>query len=672
MREVPAQKIGRYEIIRVLGRGSTGEVILARDENLGRLIAIKRAVPCAQVQELTGIRVDAKAAALRHPNIPVIYEMSGNDEPPFLAMEYVEGETLEKIIDSKPDLDLITRLRIIEQVCSALGYAHKNGIIHLNIKPANIIVRPDGTAKITDFGIARPTESELSSRPTRVSRIASLGYKAPESVHGSKVDGRADIFSAGMTLFKVLTGKEPITTSDGSALLKTSNALDNGRDAYLQDFSQVLQQIVEKAVARNPDARYQTGEDFAAALHQVIEELKRSRVLGLLSGAEELTTAGRFASALELLDEAIKLDPADARARKLRNFAREHEERIRRGERLRACFLKSEEALQRGNFESALNHLRDARSLDAASEEVKARIEAVESQKIRFENSTRALTDAEHAKVHGDLTGARRIVSAALKEDPGNKPLRLWKSALQREMERDAERGRLVELHEEATRALAVREYTKAEMLLSEAGGIDPTNATTQKLGRQLCEARELEQRQAALDEVQQQVEEFIRVDNYESAAELLNRALDRFPTERRLHRLRAEVDSEASKYDVKHIIELTIMHAQELFLSSPFEALNMVRTALENMPGEIQLMSCERSLRQQIKGSPSDKIHSDTVLQVRELIDARQFERAIGILETYQSEAGQRPDINALLLTARSEWARRQRGDIIEAVSRS
>jgi hypothetical protein len=163
-----------------------------------------------------------------------------------------------------------------------------------------------------------------------------------------------------------------------------------------------------------------------------------------------------------------------------------------------------------------------------------------------------------------------------------------------------------------------------------------------------------------------------MRANDYERAADLLNGALDRMPTERRLHRLRAEVESEASKDDVRRIVELTIAQAHELFPSSPFEALNMVRAALENMPGEKHLVGCERLLRRQIKAGPSDKFHFNTVQRARELIEARQLERAISILETYQSEAGHHPDMNALLVAARSELARRQRGDIIETTTRS
>src|SRR5579862_138042 len=515
MEKVSSGKIGRYDIIKVLGRGGMGEVILAQDENLGRRVAIKRPFKSAVAEGLARFQVEAKAATLRHPNIPAVYEMGVHDDLPFIAMEYVEGETLEKLIESKRDVDLITRLRIIEQVCSALGYAHDNGIIHRDIKPANIIVQPDGTAKIIDFGIAKLADDDPNSGLTKASQlIGSLHYIAPERFYGgSKADGRVDIFSAGVTLFKLLTGKEPFTGGEATASFKIMNEAHTGLAQYLHDYPPALDEIVEKSLAKNPDDRYQTGEDFADALHEVIEELKRTRVSELFNDAERLTTERRFAPALELLDEAIKLDPSNTQARKLRKFVREHQERIRRADRLRDCLLKSDEALMNGNFEEALNQLKDAQNLDQASVEIKAKIQDVEEKKRRFEISSRALAEAEKAKARGDVTGALRIVTKALEDDPENKKLLALNATLERQMEIEAQRGHLLELQEKAARALAVRDYDSADKLLNEALAIDPSNLDTDKLRRELAKVRELEQRRAVLEEIQVRVHEFMRGD---------------------------------------------------------------------------------------------------------------------------------------------------------------
>ena len=189
-------KIGRYTILRVLGRGGMGEVLLAQDEDLGRRVAIKRPFKSAMEEGLARFQVEAKAAVLKHPNIPAVYEMGVQDGLPFIAMEFVEGEPLDKIIFSKRPLDLISKLSIIEQVCLALGHAHEKGIIHRDIKPANVIVQPDGVSKIIDFGIAKVQNVDVTRGLTQTQQIiGSLHYIAPERFKGDAVDGRVQISS---------------------------------------------------------------------------------------------------------------------------------------------------------------------------------------------------------------------------------------------------------------------------------------------------------------------------------------------------------------------------------------------------------------------------------------------------------------------------------------------
>src|SRR5271165_880517 len=667
MEQVSSGKIGRYDILGVLGRGGMGEVLLAQDENLGRRVAIKRPFKNTVEEGLARFQVEAKAAALRHPNIPAVYEMGVHDGLPYIAMEFVEGESLEKIIQSKRELDLITKLKIIEQVCSALGYAHENGIIHRDIKPANIIVQLDGTAKIIDFGIAKVQDQEGDSGLTKASQvIGSLCYIAPERFWGGKVDGRADIFSAGVTLFKLLTGTEPFVGGEATASFKIMNEAHAPLSAYLQEYPAALDEIIEKSLAKSPEDRYQTGEDFADALHEVSEDLKRTRVTQLFSDAERLTTERRFAPALELLDEAIKLDPANTQARKLRKFVREHQERIRRAERLRECLLKSDEALLSGNFDEALSQLKDAQNLDPASEDIKAKIRDTEEKKRRYETSTRFYAEAERARLRGDVNGALSIAAKALKEDPDNKKLLSLNADLTRLVELEAQRGRLLELVEQATRALAVRDFDTAERLLNDTAQIDPSNLETDKLRRELAKARELEQRRAALDEIQQRIQEYIKNEAYDQASELVNRALDKLPNEGLLHRLKSEVETGARKYNARRAVELAIAQANELFATSPVEALSVLQKALESSPGEERLIAYERSLRHQLEARRSEELRGQTLLKARELMDAKQFDKATSVLETFQVEFGQQADIDALLAFARSELAAQQQAEVV------
>jgi serine/threonine-protein kinase len=668
MEKVSEGKIGKYEIIKVLGRGGMGEVLLAEDTDLGRRVAIKRPFKSALEDGLARFQVEAKAATLSHPNIPAVYEMGVHDGLPFIAMEFVEGEPLNKIIDSGRQLDLITKLRIIEQVCSALGYAHEKGIIHRDIKPANVIVQPDGVAKIIDFGIAKIQDADGKAGLTQTSQvIGSLHYIAPERFKGGPIDGRVDLFSAGVTLFKLLTGVEPFTGGEATASYKIVNEAHSSLGTYLHDYPPVLDDIVAKALAKSPDDRYQTGEDFADALHEVIEDLKRNRVTELFNDAERLTTESRFSPALELLEEAIKLDPANTQVRKLRKFVREHQERARRAERLRECTIRADEALLTGNFEDALNQLRDAQNLDATSTDIRQRIQVVEEKKRRSEISARAVTDAEQARNRGDVTAALRIVARALQEDPDNQKLLAANALLAREAEIEAQRGRLLELLEKARRELTVRNLAAAEQFLAEAEGIDPSNLDANQLRREIAKIREQEQRREILEEIQARIADFVRTGAYGPAADLLNRALEKLPNETMLHRLKTEVETESRKSEARRFVDGAISQARELFASSPFEALAVLQKALDQMPGEERLLSYERSLRQQLDALRVEQLHSETLAKVRELLAGKQFDKAIEVLESFQLEFGHRADIDELQAFAREELAKLERSSLID-----
>jgi len=668
MEDVSTGKIGKYEIIKLLGRGGMAEVLLARDVDLDRRVAIKRPFKSALEDGLARFQIEARAATLRHPNIPTVFELGVQDGMPFIAMEFVEGDSLDKIIASGKEVDLIAKLSIIEQVCSALGYAHDKGIIHRDIKPANIIVQPDGVAKIIDFGIAKVLDGEGKAGLTKTSAIiGSLHYIAPERFKGGAIDSRVDIFSAGVTLFKLLTGKEPFTGGEETASYKIVNEAHTPLANYLHDYPPALDEIVAKSLAKNPEDRYSTGEDFADALHEVIEELKRSRVAVLFDDAERLTIESRYAPALELLEEAIKLDPANTQVRKLRKFVREHQERLRRAERLRDCTLRAEEALLSGNFEEALNQLEEAQNLDPTSADIKQKIQTVKDKRRRNEISEKALVDAELAKNRGDVTAALRILGKALPEDPENTKLAAFQEVLRRQAEREAQQGKVLEILEKARLELASRNFGAVDKLLGDADAIDPSHLESDKLRRELAKSRELEERRAILEEIQKRVSEFLRTESLDRAADLLNRAIEKLPNEMMLVRLKAEVDAEARKVEAKRFVESAIAEARELFASSPTQALAVLQTALDRMPGDERLIAYERSLRQQLDALKVEEVRAAALLKAQDLMAGKQYDKAIGVLESFQVEFGHHADIDDLLAFAREEQERLQRLQIVD-----
>ncbi|HEX7961336.1 MAG TPA: serine/threonine-protein kinase, partial [Terriglobales bacterium] len=212
-------KIGKYDVIDVLGEGGMGIVYRAVDNRIGRLVAIKMMTGgYADNPDLLKrfYREAQSAGSLQHPNIVIIYDLGEEAGNPYMVMEYMPGEPLDKIIDIRRPMSIVDRLGIIIQVSSALNYAHQHGIVHRDIKPGNVMVMPDGSVKILDFGIARVQDKSM----TKTGQIiGTINYMSPEQLKGQVVDGRSDIFSAGVVLYELLSGSLPFETGDTASTI---------------------------------------------------------------------------------------------------------------------------------------------------------------------------------------------------------------------------------------------------------------------------------------------------------------------------------------------------------------------------------------------------------------------------------------------------------------------
>ena len=212
---LPTQ-VGRYKIERFLGQGGMGRLYLAVDPVLGRRLAIKLIRDEVEdVDVRARFMQEARAAGgLKHPNIVTVFDAGDHEGHPFIAMEYVSGDTLAELIRRAQPVPLTTKLYLVEQLCRGLACAHRDGLVHRDIKPANLMVDEEQTLKILDFGIARVAESNLTS--TGVA-IGTINYMSPEQVTGNTVDYRSDVFSVGVVFHELLSYRRafPGTVKDG-------------------------------------------------------------------------------------------------------------------------------------------------------------------------------------------------------------------------------------------------------------------------------------------------------------------------------------------------------------------------------------------------------------------------------------------------------------------------
>lgn len=267
---------GRYEVVKELGRGSMGMVYLARDPNIERLVAVKVLRQDRMGSDIFVKRFlkEAKVIGrLTHPHTVTIHDIGEENEDVYIAMEYVEGTPLSNIIKEKR-LDAPEVAEFGVQIAETLDYAHRKGIVHRDIKPSNIIVQPDGLIKITDFGVARVDDSSATLQTLDGEILGTPAYMSPEQVLGKPVDGRSDLFSLGVVLYELSTGKRPFG-GEGKTLATVFNEIIQTTppdpNIVSGQVPRELSALIMKALHKEPAKRFQSGRELAEALKACLE-----------------------------------------------------------------------------------------------------------------------------------------------------------------------------------------------------------------------------------------------------------------------------------------------------------------------------------------------------------------------------------------------------------------
>ncbi len=314
-------KIGRYEILGELGKGAMGVVYLARDPIIGRQLALKtfknqlaaNDPDFLQFRERF-LREAQSAGILSHPNIVTIHDVvdQAHDGSTFIAMEFIRGTDLRALLkESGGRLEPLKAADIFEQVADGLDYAHSKGVIHRDIKPANILITTDGKAKITDFGIARMDSSNLTQEGQM---LGTPNYMAPEQITGGQVDHRADLFSLGVVLYEMLTGRKPFQ-GDNLTMVAHRIVYDQFTDPrqFVLDLPESFNAVLAKALAKKAPERFQSAREMAKAFRRAAEA--GDNVLSALELPELPEVGGAAAQPTLTMPMAPKPTPAPAPAK---------------------------------------------------------------------------------------------------------------------------------------------------------------------------------------------------------------------------------------------------------------------------------------------------------------------------------------------------------------------
>jgi hypothetical protein len=282
--------LGKYRILEKIGRGGMGVVYLAVDETLDRHVAIKAISPELVEEDLVR-RFRAEAvmlAKVNHPNIAMVYELFRDDDRLLMVMELVRGQTFEQLMEHSGPMPVERAATLAGQILDALGHAHRAGIVHRDLKPANLMLTDAGIVKVMDFGIARISGTERMTSDGFM--VGTPAYMAPEQVRGDEVDGRADLYAAGVVFYRLLTGKLPFKADTAVAMINSQlNDRPMSPRDLRTDLPDWLDAVLMRSLAKRPADRYQTADEFRRALNSL------DAMSGLLPLPDDLTVAAPVA-----------------------------------------------------------------------------------------------------------------------------------------------------------------------------------------------------------------------------------------------------------------------------------------------------------------------------------------------------------------------------------------
>jgi serine/threonine protein kinase len=274
------KNLGRFEIIGEIGSGGMGVVYKGRDPKINRLVALKVVRPvmgsaksAEQEQAISRFHIEAQAAGqLSHPNIVTIYDVGEEVTPDetlvYIAMEFLNGKGLDHYIYQKTFTTLEQKIKVVRQIAEGLDYAHKRGVVHRDVKPANVIMTDEGVPKLTDFGLARLSDSSLTMSGTI---LGTPNYMSPEQVQGKKVDARSDFFSLTVVLYEMITNEKPFAADSITSVIYKVVHEDPVPPRRLNaNLPNILDAFVRKGLAKNPDSRFQTGADYLKGLDSIL------------------------------------------------------------------------------------------------------------------------------------------------------------------------------------------------------------------------------------------------------------------------------------------------------------------------------------------------------------------------------------------------------------------
>jgi len=418
------KKLGKFEIIAKVGQGAMGVVYKARDPFIGRIVALKTLTPRLPEDSnlLKRFYAEARSAgSLRHPNIVTIYELGHEGDVPFIAMQFLEGESLDKLINRLPDLPLSQKIGFIVYVCRALDYAHKQTppVVHRDIKPGNVMVAPDGSVVVVDFGIARLGESTVSQSEGLL--IGTLGYMSPQLFRGASADSRSDIWATGVMFYELLAYHRPFKAETPAALV--SSIIYEEHRSILDvapGTPEDIKTILDRMLTKDVESRYQTMEEVLTDLEPVWRRLLHSDITVFLENSQRLFQEGDLLAAKSEIALILQWDPSHSEARGLSDRINVELRRQQVFPQVKARMESAQKLLAEGRNEEAKSEAEAALKLDSSFQPAREILRQAQIAIERMREITRAIHASKQRMAEGAFTEAEKQLDKVFTLDPGN------------------------------------------------------------------------------------------------------------------------------------------------------------------------------------------------------------------------------------------------------------
>jgi serine/threonine protein kinase len=631
-----------------------GEVYKARDSVINRTVALKTITNhlANNTDLLERFYQEARAAGtLQHPNIVTIYELNKEGETPYIAMEFLAGESLEKLIARKAALTISEKLSYIVPVCRALDYAHKRGIVHRDVKPANIVVSGDGLVKVVDFGIARLVDGGLTQTNMLIGTIA---YMSPQQIQGDRADERSDIWAMGVTCWELVAGERPFNGDNHAALMMKIISgepppLSEKDPASPADLDAVVARMMNKDIAE----RFQTMEEVLLELEPIWRRIQLGTVSQLIESGKTLLESQDLLRAQRMLREALQIESSNLEARALLEKANaairrsqilpKLYERIERGGQLLASGLPQE---ARAEAEAALK-------IDSSFAPAKSLLAGVQAANDYARLVGDGLRIAKQFLASGAILDADQKLETVLSLDPQNKTALELREHVREEVERRQKRQSLAESIKRVRELWTEQRYDECLGMLRDLDTQFPGDAEVSHLHDAVLQDQQEQEKSARLAEARK----LVAKQHFDGALSILSGLVELHPEDSGIKSFRSLVLQQKEGEARQKQTSTELQKLRALLESGKYEeAATRGEALLRESPQDFELREVVKFAREELSQNARKQGFEELIAEINKQMFAHQFGEAIKTAERGLLEFPGNSELQDLLDSAKVE----------------